>query len=120
MIEKIFFPIDIDLMHYQCQNFLILSHFSECFDVPAGCQGTNLLFGKMLAEKCMKMKEIGPTIGRSQRSAPLPRSANTKAIRIPHRAHILTVNCCSQVHNAQGHDVVVIISMLDKLLTICF
>ena len=40
MIENIFFPID--LMHNQCQNFLILSHFSECFDVPAGCaRGSN-------------------------------------------------------------------------------
>ena len=24
-------------MHLQCQNFLILSHLSEPFDVPAGC-----------------------------------------------------------------------------------
>ena len=31
---KYIFPIDP--MHFQCQNFLILSHFSECFDVPAG------------------------------------------------------------------------------------
>ena len=32
-------------MHFQCQNFLILSHFSECFDVPAGCYALQTSLG---------------------------------------------------------------------------
>ena len=64
-------------MHYRCQNFLILSHFSDCFEVSAGCKrldysggsiferrgansrgGANLLFDKFFAEYRMDMKEI--------------------------------------------------------------
>ena len=49
---KIYFAIDP--MHYQCQNFLILSHFSESFDVPAMC----IMNCKEYLAKYQKIKKI--------------------------------------------------------------
>ena len=57
MLEKLNFSLTT--MHFQCQNFLILSHLSESFDVPAGCLCSDIfyffgqpLFNLSYSKKC--------------------------------------------------------------------